>query len=659
MTIATTERPARTDMGRQEAEEITKAIKDNFDSLGKMLIEVRERKGYRALGYTSLESYCLTEFGKGRSRVYQLIEEAEIEAGIVAELAVTNSDIKSLKMPGSYLRELGSLESPQKQIEAIAYANRLAENDGKSKATKVHLQVAVHKVNQKKPEQTKEIIKTIGFEKGAEVEVLEGHAKGQRGIIRKIDKRGIHVELHTGNSIPIAWDISELRVLPASEKPKHPATMDTINLGDTVQIFSSNTNKGKAGKIIARVNDKLALVEIEGCKAEVPYAELELKLVNEDKFQPLNDSIWAGNWNKLSSWYYNAKEHTINSFVCPDLTLQPPAKCDPSDWLETWRDKNLVPIAEAFFTQEDLADLVVKTTKKMNAEAKQKFLAKINIHADSNKELSELRTRLEEAEATIQAMVNAASPSAPEADFLVENSPEIPSPGDATPEAYLDDWKSILISNNFTRHYHSTDDWTEKYRGWKIYLDPNAGYRYVDLSHPDKGAFCCDINYCPEIDGLDNEDKIIEWAKAVINQIEDFCPGQLTLDYTTPHVTDGDFPAELITKIKELKAQKQTAIEQVEHELATKSHTTKREKKLSSELRWLRKSLQNLKDVQNFKIGQIVRHKLRPEISGKITAFTLSQGGMPEVWVQWPNQTDEKNLTQDIPEKVQLLLADN
>lgn len=146
--VMTTSKPSPRlgDMNRHEAEEVTQLIKDNFDSLGKMLIEVRERKGYRVLGYISLESYCLTEFGKGRSRVYQLIEEAEIEKGIVSELAASNSDIKSLKMPGSYLRELKILESPQKQIEAIAYANKLAENEGKAKATKIHLQVAVHKL---------------------------------------------------------------------------------------------------------------------------------------------------------------------------------------------------------------------------------------------------------------------------------------------------------------------------------------------------------------------------------------------------------------------------------------------------------------------------------------------------------------------------------
>ncbi|MEG4441987.1 hypothetical protein QUB47_19100 [Microcoleus sp. AT9_B5] len=440
MTMATTERPTlTTKMSRQEAQQITDDIRSNFDSLGKMLIEVRERKGFLALGYQSLESYCLTEFGKGKARVYQLIEEARIEEGITAELAASDSPIKSLKMPGTYLRELKVLESPRQQIEAIAYANKLAENEGKTKATKIHLQAAINKLNPKKTEQTKEIFKTIGFDKGAEVEVLQGRAKGERGIIRKVDKKGAHVELYNGNSIPIAWDISELRIVGETERPKHPTTMDTINIGDKVRIFSTK-NKGKTGEIAARINDKIAVVRVEkGGNCEIPYAELEKIEITEETQEQTTDLIWAGSWNPLSSWYYNVKQHEIHSFLLPDLTFQPPAKASPSEWLEKWRQKNIAALADALLTEDDLVALVIASTSKMNPEDKEAFWAKVNVSKSHSEAVrlridnDELRTQLAKSEAALEEIVKAAKISSPgdtaaHSDFLVENTPEISSP---------------------------------------------------------------------------------------------------------------------------------------------------------------------------------------------------------------------------------------
>ncbi|MEG4460183.1 MULTISPECIES: hypothetical protein [unclassified Microcoleus] len=440
--MATAEPPRLTaQMSRKEAQQITDDIRSNFDSLGKMLIEVRERKGFLALGYQSLESYCLTEFGKGKARVYQLIEEARIEEGITAELAASDSPIKSLKMPGTYLRELKVLESPRQQIEAIAYANKLAQNEGKAKATKTHLQTAINKLNPQKTEQTKQLLKTIGFDKGVEVEVLEGHANGERGVIRKIDKKGVHVELYSGNSMPIVWDISELRIVPASERPNHPTMMGTINIGDKVRIFSSSHNRGKTGEIVARINDKLALVLVDNDKSEIPYAELEKIEVTEETQEQTTDLIWAGSWNALSSWYYNVKQHEIHSFLLPDLTFQPPAKASPSEWLEKWRQKNIAALADALLTEVDLVALVIASTSKMNSEDKEAFWAKVNVSKSHSEavnlriENDELRTQLAEASATLEEIVKAAKTSSPgdtaaHSDFLVENTPEISSPGD-------------------------------------------------------------------------------------------------------------------------------------------------------------------------------------------------------------------------------------
>ncbi|MEG4929553.1 hypothetical protein [Microcoleus sp. F10-B2] len=683
MTIATTDRPKLTaQMGRKEAEQITNDIRANFDSLGKMLLEVRERKGFLALGYQSLESYCLTEFGKGKARVYQLIEEAKIEEGITAELAASDSPIKSLKMPGTYLRELKVLETPRQQIEAIAYANKLAQNEGKTKATKTHLQAAVNKLNPKKTEQTREIFKTIGFDKGAEVEVLEGRAKGERGIIRKVDKKGAHVELYSGNSMPIAWDISELRIVPETDRPKHPATMDTINIGDTVRIFSSNKNKGKTGEIAARINDKIAVVRVETGNSEIPYAELEKVEIAEETQEQTTDLIWAGSWNPLSSWYYNVKRQEIHSFLLPDLTFQPPAKSSPSDWLEKWRQKNIVAIADALFTTDDLATLVLAATSTMSPEEKETFWAKVNVsksHSETVQlriENDELRTQLAESENAIQSMIADLAPSAlasappsdfllkntsdntapgedaPPSDFLLENTSDNTAPGeDAPPSDFLlentaqnptlegtqTDWRSILVSNNFTSNYHYTDDCTEEYRGWTIYIDPNGGYSYIDLNHPEKGNYCCDIHFLSV--ELDDEDEIIKWTKEIVNQIEDFCPGQLSIDFQSELKT-----IEISAADKEvLSARRKKIAEAIEKEQDEILLTNNRKKlqKLKSNLKNLTAQLLDIDKFEQFKSGDTVIKTTAPQKKGNLLRLELTESGMPFAWVEWLNEHGE------------------
>ncbi|MEG4058563.1 MULTISPECIES: hypothetical protein [unclassified Microcoleus] len=700
MTIATTDRPKlTTQMGRKEAEQITNDIRANFDSLGKMLLEVRERKGFLALGYQSLESYCLTEFGKGKARVYQLIEEAKIEEGITAELAASDSPIKSLKMPGTYLRELKVLETPRQQIEAIAYANKLANNEGKTKATITHLQAAINKLNPKKVEQTKQILKTIGFDKGAEVEVLEGRAKGERGVIRKIDKKGVHVEFYSGNSMPIAWDVSELKVVPAEERPKRPAMMDTISIGDTVQIFSSNNNKGKTGEIVARINDKQALVLVEGGrKSEIPYAELErIEIVNETQAQA-TDLIWAGIWNPLSSWYYNAKANEIHSFGCPDLIFQPQAKCpSPSDWLEKWRQKNIAAIADALLTKDDLAALVVATTSKMSPEQKEAFWGKINVSKSHSEavglriENSELRAQLLEAEAAIQSIVDALETSSPgdtaaQRDFLLENTSEISSPGDTAAQtdfllentseisspgdtaAQTDSWKQLLANNGFTPvPYELEGSYKGHWRGWKLFFHaPNGGVTAIDIANEKEEMFA----RCTEVDfdiNLDNEEAIIDWTKGIINQVEDFCPGQLSLfseefsplenildqpnqnwhiDWLNknfpvpPKIAHDKSKDSLVGKIQESLEQLLEKADNLVKTLDVKSpnsNKTKRESRLikEREIKNVRQSIKNLELFQHLQIGMLVNHHRDAQKIGVIANLTMSVGGMPEVWVKW------------------------
>lgn len=97
-------------MGRREAEEVTQLIKDNFDSLGAMLVQARDHKAYKALGYRSFESYCQTEFGKSISSAYQLIEDAKILSQLEAKISESYGEKVTLKFPASHLKPLKAID---------------------------------------------------------------------------------------------------------------------------------------------------------------------------------------------------------------------------------------------------------------------------------------------------------------------------------------------------------------------------------------------------------------------------------------------------------------------------------------------------------------------------------------------------------------------
>jgi hypothetical protein len=775
------------DMGRKEAEEVTQAIKDNFDSLGAMLLQARDRKAYKALGYRSFESYCKTEFGRSISSAYQLIEDAKVVSQLEQRISQNYGEEITLNLPSSHLKPLKEIADIDDKLKVIECAQKLAKAENR-KTTKKDLEIAVFQISGKRSEDFKNAIESRGFVKGTPVEV-QSPLKKDRGVVTRVDKSGkIYVELYYHSAKAMPFNSEELRILLPKEKPTNPLEGSIASKGDRVLIYAAGL-EGREGEIYTWSEGKQALVMVDGQNSPTPIAYAEMELIKKPKHNNAWDSelMWESGKN---TYYYFPQEDSISSNRWPTgLTLKPYTHSGtPIEFVQNWEDRFSARVIESLATpasiktlalaqaveegKEFAADLVssllelfpdiapeplsqkslgisfaktinelvsgkktqtrrawqddyaknfiryfeediaipaldkgrhrggnqlgfIKLTKRpyqqylseMSAadlqeeggmvstvqefidtffEGQDKLVWVIHFEFLSTPTLIEenqrLREQLAEAEAAIQAMVNAASTSGtmefPEiAEVLVENTPETLAPTPTT--VFLDDWKLILKDNKFTRNYHSTNDSTEEYRGWKIYLDPNGGFQYIDLNHPEKGAFCCDIQSLDTKLDDENEDAIIAWAKAIINQIEDFCPGQLTFDFSEKIEAVECFPTKLITEIELSKTRKQIRIESIEHQLKTESHTIKKDKKLRSELRWLKESLQNLEDVQKLRIGQIVRHKSRPEITGKIAAFTLSQGGMPEVLVQWPNQTDEIFGTGYIPEKVQFLLAED
>jgi ribosomal protein L24 len=433
MAIATTDRPVRlAEMGRQEAEQITQTIKDNFDSLGAMLAQARDRKAYKALGYRSFESYCQSEFGKSISTAYQLIEDAKVISELEAIISKKYGEEVTLNFPSSHLKPLKAIVDTDEKLRAIEYAQKLAKAENR-KATKKDLEIAVFHVSGKRSEDFRGAIQGLGFNRGVQVEVSKS-LNQERGFVTRIDKDGkIYIEFHYGGNAAIPYDAADLRILSEDEQPAKPLTDDTTNKGDRVLIFSPAL-KGKEGTIFQWKPGKQALVTVDGQNSPVDVAYAEMELLKPEK----KDSHWETDlsWTTAKqTYYYFQKEDKIYSDKWPvGLTLTPSShELSPIEFMEHWENKISPLVVESLITPHQLKTLVIAQAIELSVNEGREFatdlidcLQQFLPQNDTAKtttlqqENQLLREQLGEAEAAIQAIVSVASTASPLA------SPEIP-----------------------------------------------------------------------------------------------------------------------------------------------------------------------------------------------------------------------------------------
>lgn len=68
-------------MNKGEAKALTDRIRSAVDGLWQLLLEAHDRQAFKALGYATWEAYVKDEFGMGRSRAYQILDQGRaIEA---------------------------------------------------------------------------------------------------------------------------------------------------------------------------------------------------------------------------------------------------------------------------------------------------------------------------------------------------------------------------------------------------------------------------------------------------------------------------------------------------------------------------------------------------------------------------------------------------
>lgn len=123
-----------TPMTETEARECITEIKTGLFNVGRRLLELYEREGWRAAGYSSWRECAQVEFGLGQSRVYQLLESAEIERNISTVVEI-EGPIQERK-----LRPLAQLPP---DVQPVVW-QRAVETAPEGKVTAAHVQAVVN-----------------------------------------------------------------------------------------------------------------------------------------------------------------------------------------------------------------------------------------------------------------------------------------------------------------------------------------------------------------------------------------------------------------------------------------------------------------------------------------------------------------------------------
>ncbi|XZN95042.1 MAG: ASCH domain-containing protein [Microcoleus sp.] len=484
-------RTPTTEMGTKEAEEITATIKNGFENLGTKLLEARERKAYKALGYRSFESYCLTEFGKSASSAYRIIENQKVIDELEAEVARQYNELVSLKITGPQVQLLKKLPEVGSRLQAIEFAQKLAKSEERNPTTK-HLELAVDRFSNK-PENYRDAIQDI-FSQGVRVEVLNT-PKTSRGTVRKVDKFGqIYVELDDSGVKPVCFEAHELRALKDSEKPSAPLNDSIASKGDRVVLFAKGL-EGRQGEIYTYKTGKKALVVLDGVTLPIDVAYSELELVKETyNTNSDTDKSWDENlvWESgKNTYYYFPNEDKIYSNRWPTgLTLTPYShRGTPAEFVKNWEERFAGQVVESLVKDSDLNSLLIAQLIALPEQEKESFVsnlfkslaqflptnhAKLESAVDTDAEVEieklrrqnqELQEQLVEAESAIVEMVELC-----QGGIELTQSPQnqLDNPPLHSEEKYFtaitlhQPWASLVAAGK--KHYE-TRSWPTNYRG--------------------------------------------------------------------------------------------------------------------------------------------------------------------------------------------------
>lgn len=104
-------------MTSEEARAAVDAIKSHVQQARALLLDLHEREGWRALGYSSWEECVSDEFGRSRSYMYRQLAAAKLEIGVGSEVGVH---------PESHMRAISETLDDEDQMQEayqLAVAN--------------------------------------------------------------------------------------------------------------------------------------------------------------------------------------------------------------------------------------------------------------------------------------------------------------------------------------------------------------------------------------------------------------------------------------------------------------------------------------------------------------------------------------------------------
>lgn len=107
------ERKAEMRMSREEAEQLTSAVRRDAEALWQKLLRLYEGNAHSAMGYQSWAAYFQAEFGKGRAQAYRLLAAARVSQ-------VVGLHVETRGMTEAQARVLGAVVDNEKRLGEIA-----------------------------------------------------------------------------------------------------------------------------------------------------------------------------------------------------------------------------------------------------------------------------------------------------------------------------------------------------------------------------------------------------------------------------------------------------------------------------------------------------------------------------------------------------------
>lgn len=613
MTLATSKKsaplPAPT-IRKERAKQLTDEIFELGDKIGQHLAEIRDSRGFQHLGYTDFITYCKTEFGYGKSRAYQLIQEAQIEKTLREESIISESE----RLTSSHYSTLANDVAPEDRGKVLSYAKRLAEMRGKN-LTAIDIKAAAVSVNGGIPNKQSKWAKPLsrlGLEKGSQVIVNPGLPTSAKGVIKKVREDGrVDVYLY-GFRTTISYSFSDVQL---AEKMSHiPLTKEECDLNQEVRIFSSRMKfAGEIGIIRSRLKE-MAIVDVGGKQYELCYEELAAIEEGEDEEE---------NPPEASEMTVEVKSEAVGEVEEDNFNW--------TDWTRKWLPRAISWLA-ANATDQQRLDIFLALAENLSAEAREVAIAIFGgeLQAELDKARSDrdelendiklLREEFERAQSQIQKIEESISDRLNQCQSSEESLNPDFEVGDRVEVIQPEGWCEIAYANPGQK---GVVQGLHKKGGYNILLDePPAQGKRQDITLPEIRLKKLEPN--TSINQVNDEENRLPIGSLVEAESAQELAQQIT---------------EQRQKLAQNKSQLEQTLKNLEKEKEPKTDTKKkgpskaeRRRKIEKDLAHIEQRIEHLALFETYTIGDTVQNNAQ---EGRIKKLDFSLGGMPQAWVEW------------------------